>query len=85
MEACNDDCLLSDIEVAQELGIPLDTRATEISSRPTLPGIRTTRQCLGCQATCRLLEPAGEKPRYIGGAQEQLRADCPDYPPEDTV
>ncbi|MFI5275366.1 MAG: hypothetical protein ACHQT5_00910 [Candidatus Saccharimonadales bacterium] len=74
-----DDCLLADIVAAQDLGDPLDTRATEVNRRPRLAGDHVMRQCIGCQATCKLLEAAGEAPKYVGLAEEQLKIACPDY------
>ena len=78
-----DDCLLADVVVVQDMGDPLDTLAEEVSreSRPT--GDHVTRRCIGCQATCALLEAAGKTPKYVGLAEEQLKVACPDYHLED--
>lgn len=78
-----DDCLLSDIVAAQDLGDPVDTQATEVSRRPRLAGDQVTRRCIGCQATCVLLEAADQAPKYVGLAEEQLKIACPDYDLDD--
>lgn len=44
-----EDCLLTDLDVAQELGDPLITQAVEVSYRPRIAGRESTLRCIGCQ------------------------------------